>query len=68
VRATLYRIKTFWKRRDVACVLYTGGGRFELRLVRADALIRSEACHDSGDAYRKAQRWGHEPLSAAQGR
>ena len=56
----LYPIKTFWKRGNAACVLYTGGGRFELRLIEAARVIRLEACRDSGDAYMKAQRWAHE--------
>jgi hypothetical protein len=53
-------IKTFWRRAAVTCVLYTGGGSFELRLIEADRVLRAEACRDSGDAYTKSQLWARD--------
>ena len=58
----LSRVKTYWRLGPVACALFTGEGRFELRLLFEGDVLRRESCNDSGDAYEKSKAWHRNAL------
>jgi hypothetical protein len=56
------RIKTYWRLGALTCELFTGDGKFELRLQHGNAPLKSEVCADGAEAYQKSKEWHRAAL------